>query len=52
MIYKVYPKNSDNKDAIMTFNADNLERAIAFASEIKKLSIEEFSKLFRVVNVN
>jgi len=48
MIYKVYPLKSNSKDALMTFNADSLERAIIFASQIKKLSKEEFLKLFRV----
>ena len=52
MTYKVYPKKSDSKDVIMTFNADSLERAILFASQIKKLSKEEFLKLFRVEKSN
>ena len=37
MKFKVYNKNGEQKDALMVFNADNLERAIDFASQIKKM---------------
>jgi len=50
MTYKVYPKKS--KEIIMTFDADSLERAIIFASQIKQLSKEEFLKLFTVKESN
>ena len=48
MKYKVYNKNGKFKDALMTFDADSLERAIDFASQIKKMSIDSFLKIFVV----
>jgi len=51
MKYKVYNKTGEMKDALMTFNADSLERAIDFASQIKKMSIDSFLKIFIVKEV-
>ncbi len=51
MKYKVYNKNGEQKDALMVFSADSLERAIIFASQIKKLTPEKFLEIFVVKKV-
>ena len=51
MKYKVYNKYGNQKDVIMTLNTINLERAIEYASSIKKISEEKFIKLFIVKEV-
>jgi len=54
MRFNVYNKNEKEtnlKDVVMTFNADSLERAIKFASEIKKMDIDDFLKIFIVKEV-
>lgn len=51
MKFKVYNKMGDMKDALMSFDADSLERAIDFASQIKKMSIDSFLKIFVVKEV-
>tara|TARA_B100000780_G_C20886329_1_gene352717 strand:- start:186 stop:341 length:156 start_codon:yes stop_codon:yes gene_type:complete len=48
MKYKVYNKNGEDNDAIMKFEAVNLDRAIEYASQIKRLSLKKFLKLFIV----
>tara|TARA_R110001606_G_C15181332_1_gene629391 strand:- start:574 stop:735 length:162 start_codon:yes stop_codon:yes gene_type:complete len=52
MKFKVYNKNSEEKDVIMLFNADSIERAIAFASGIKQMDTKQFLKIFKVVEVD
>tara|TARA_R110002074_G_scaffold163213_1_gene322169 strand:- start:237 stop:407 length:171 start_codon:yes stop_codon:yes gene_type:complete len=55
MKFNVYNKSNkrDNlkADVVMTFNADNLERAIDFASQIKKMEIKDFLKIFVVKEI-
>jgi hypothetical protein len=51
MKFKVYNKGGSMKDALMSFDADSLERAIDFASQIKKMSIDSFLKIFVVKEV-
>ena len=48
MKFNVYNKNGELKDALMTFDADSLETAIDFASQIKKMSINVFLTIFVV----
>ena len=48
MRFNVYNKNGKLKDALMTFDADSLERAIDFASQIKQMNVDSFLKIFVV----
>ena len=55
MKFNVYNKSNkiDNlkADVVMTFDADNLETAIDFASQIKKMEIKDFLKIFVVKEI-
>ena len=51
MKFKVYNRGGNMKDALMVFNADSLELAIDFASQIKKMEIEKFLEIFVVKEV-
>ena len=48
MKFNVYNKNGKLKDVLMTFDADSLERAIDFASQIKQMSVDIFLTIFVV----
>jgi len=46
--YKFYHLKDKTKEAIYIFDAPNLEEAYIIASQIKKLPVEEFKKIFGV----
>ena len=50
MKYKFYSKNSKNKEAIGKVEAKNYKEALIYFSGVKKLSIEEFQKLYKITN--
>ena len=47
--YKYCHINDENEEAIGIVKASNLEEAQIISSEIKKLSLESFLKIFKVV---
>lgn len=49
--YKFYSLVDDYKETIVTFDAPNLEEAYLIASQIKKLPLEDFKKIFKVVEI-
>ena len=46
--YKFYSLRGESEEAIYIFDAPNIEEAYIIASQIKKLSVEEFKKMFGV----
>lgn len=50
MKFKAYNKG-ESKEALMTFDADSLEKAINYASQIKKMDVDKFLKLFVVKEI-
>ena len=50
MKYKFYSKNSKRKEAIGKVEAKTYREALEYFSQRKKLSVEEFQKLYEVTN--
>ena len=50
MKYKFYPRNSKKKEAIGKVEAKTYREAVHYFAERKKLSVEEFQKLYEVTN--
>ena len=46
--YKFYSLKDNTQKAIYIFDAPNLEEAYIIASQIKKIPVEEFKKIFGV----
>jgi len=46
--YKFYSLTDKDEDAIYIFDASNIEEAYILASQIKKLPLEDFKKIFKV----
>jgi len=46
--YKFYNLKDKTQEAIYIFDAPNLEEAYIIASQIKKIPVEEFKKIFDV----
>ena len=46
--YRYYSKADPNKETIMSWPSSSLETAIERFAEIKKLPVEDFTKLFEV----
>ena len=46
--YKCYNLKDNTQEAIYIFDAPNLEEAYIMASQMKKLPVEEFKKIFDV----
>ena len=49
--YKFYNLTDKDEDAICIFDASNIEEAYVLASQIKKLPLEDFKKIFKVVEI-
>ena len=49
--YKFYSLTDKDEDAIYIFDAPNIEQAYLIASQIKKLPLEDFKKIFKVGEV-
>lgn len=50
MKYKFYSKNSKRKEAIGKVEAQSYNEALTYFAGKKKLSVEEFQKLYEVTN--
>lgn len=50
MKYKFYSKNSRKKEAIGKIEAKTYREAVQYFADKKKLSIEQFQKLYEVTN--
>ena len=50
MKYKFYSRNSKKKEAIGKVEAKTYREALHYFAEKKKLSVEEFQKLYEVTN--
>ena len=50
MKYKFYSKNSRKKEAIGKVEARTYREALQYFADKKKLSVEEFQKLYEVTN--
>ena len=50
MKYKFYPRNSKKKEVIGKVEAKTYREAVHYFAERKKLSVEEFQKLYEVTN--
>jgi hypothetical protein len=46
--YKYFYKNDDFQEAVGVINAYDREEAIVIASELKKLSIDDFLSIFNI----
>lgn len=51
MQYRYFSITDKNKDTVGVVNADTVEDAYSMASQIKKLPLESFKKLFKVEKV-
>jgi hypothetical protein len=49
--YKLYYLNDSKEEAISKTTALSLQKAISFFSQVKKLSLEDFLKIFRVKEI-
>jgi uncharacterized protein YrzB (UPF0473 family) len=49
--YKFYSLTDKDEDAIYIFDASNIEEAYVLASQIKKLPLEDFKKIFKVEEI-
>ena len=50
MKYKFYSRNSKKKEAIGKVEAKTYREAVHYFAERKRLSVEEFQKLYEVTN--
>jgi hypothetical protein len=48
----MFPTKSENKEAVNKIQASSKDEAIAMFSNIKKLTLKQFNKLFTVEKVN
>ena len=46
--YKFYSLRGKSEEAIYIFDAPNIKEAYIIASQMKKLPLEEFKKIFKV----
>jgi len=51
MQYRYFSITDKNRDTVGMVNADTLEDAYSMASEIKKLPLDDFKKLFKVEKI-
>ena len=51
MQYRYFSVTDKNKDTVGMVNSDTLEDAYLMASQIKKLPLDDFKKLFKVEKV-
>ena len=51
-MFKMFPTKSENKEAVNKIQASSKDEAIAMFSNIKKLTLKQFNKLFTVEKVN
>jgi len=49
--YKLYYLNDSKEEAISKTSALNIQKAISFFSQVKKLTLEDFLKIFRVKEI-
>jgi len=49
--YKFYSLRDKSEEALHIFDAPNIEQAYLIASQIKKLPLEDFKKIFKVGEV-
>jgi hypothetical protein len=49
--YKLYYLNDSKEEAISKTTALSLQKAISFFSQVKKLTLEDFLKIFRVKEI-
>lgn len=47
--FTYYSLNDDNKESINKCEKENIEEAVIYFSSIKKLSIDHFLELFKVI---
>ena len=49
--YKFYNLRDKSEEALHIFDAPNIEQAYLIASQIKQLQLEDFKKIFKVVEI-
>lgn len=50
MKYKFYSKNDKKKEAVGTVEADSYQKAVNYFAGLKRLSLEQFTNLYKVTN--